>query len=316
MNLGSRPNAFANFAALLLVIGGAAALVAYELVEPPAYATLDNSDLPPKFLKLVPLHTRLAEPRSGDWLDRHVELGQSYGEYVGRKPVRADELRGTLYVQPLGEFDATQQKILEQTAEFLGIYYQLPVRVREGLGASHIPDHAWRENPTTKAPQLLTGYVLNDLLKPRLPADAVVLIGLTASDLTPGDKWNFVFGQAMLADRVGVWSFHRLGDPNESEASYVRTLRRTLHLAAHETGHMFSIQHCIVYECCMCGVNHLGELDRRPLWLCPQCQAKVTYATGVDPAKQFAELIAFAREYGLESEAEFWLKSLATIKDP
>jgi hypothetical protein len=80
MKLSTRPKALANLAALLLVIGGAAALVAYELVEPPAYATLDNADLPPTFLKLVPLHTRLAEPRAGDWLDRHVELGQSYGE--------------------------------------------------------------------------------------------------------------------------------------------------------------------------------------------------------------------------------------------
>jgi archaemetzincin len=150
---------------------------------------------------------------------------------------------------------------------------------------------------------------------PRLPADAVTLIALTTSDLTPGGDWNYVFGQAMLTDRVGVWSIHRLGDPEFGPEAFARTLRRTLHIAAHETGHMFSIEHCIFYECCMCGANHRDELDRQPLWLCPQCQAKVTHATGADPAKQFTELIAFAEAHGLKAEAAFWRKSLAAIRE-
>jgi archaemetzincin len=274
---------------------------------------LDNSDLPPTYQKLVPLHTPLAKPRPGDWLDRHVELGQSYGQYVDGKTVRSDKERRTIYVQPLGEFNATQKKILLQTAEFLGIYFQLPVRVIEDLAPSVIPDRGWRNHPTAGTPQILTEYVLSDVLKPRLPADAVALIGLTASDLSPGGDWNYVFGQAMLADRVGVWSIHRLGDPDQSDNAFVRTLRRTLHLAAHETGHMFSIEHCIFYECCMNGVNHRDEVDRKPLWLCPQCQAKVAFATGADPGKQFTNLIAFAEAHGLKPEADFWRKSLAAI---
>ncbi|MGA2063558.1 MAG: hypothetical protein ABSG86_01250 [Thermoguttaceae bacterium] len=34
--------------------------------------------LPAKFERLLPLHTRLAPPRPGDWLAAHKEPGQSY----------------------------------------------------------------------------------------------------------------------------------------------------------------------------------------------------------------------------------------------
>ncbi len=39
------------------------------------------------------------------------------------------------------------------------------------------------------------------------------MLALTTSDLWPGEGWNFVFGQASLSERVGVWSLHRLGNP-------------------------------------------------------------------------------------------------------
>src|SRR5262245_25001422 len=85
------------------------------LAQPP-FAAADNSDLPPTFQKLVPLHTALTKPRPGDWLERHVELGQTYREYIDGKAVRSDAQRRTIYVQPLGEFDDAERKILERTA--------------------------------------------------------------------------------------------------------------------------------------------------------------------------------------------------------
>ena len=33
----------------------------------------------------------------------------------------------------------------------------------------------------------------------------------------------------------------------------------------------------------MNGANHRTELDSQPLWICPECQAKLAYATGGDP---------------------------------
>ncbi|MGE5192634.1 MAG: Zn-dependent protease, partial [Deltaproteobacteria bacterium] len=62
--------------------------------------------------------------------------------------------------------------------------------------------------------------------------------------LKPGEGWNFVFGQASLSDRVGVWSIYRFGNPEKSADDYKLCLRRTLATAVHETGHMLGIKHC------------------------------------------------------------------------
>ena len=161
--------------------------------------------------------------------------------------------------------------------------------------------------------QVLSTYVLESVLAPRLPEDAVAYIAFTASDLWPGEGWNFVFGQASLTDRVGVWSFNRFGNPDEVEAAFKLCLLRTIKLASHETGHMFSMAHCTLFECNMCGSNHLEEADARPSWLCPICLAKLCWATSTDPREHFHRLGAFAKANGFKEEQEFYEKSLAAI---
>jgi archaemetzincin len=282
--------------------------------RPPAAAkTPDKSMLPPQFRKLVSLHKPLGPPRPGDWLASHEENGQTYTEYVRGRPVRAEGRRRVIYIQPLGDFSPTERKIVDLTAEYMRIFFQLPVRIRGDLSLALIPERARRKHPQWGMSQILSTYVLSDVLRPRLPPDAVAMIALTTSDLWPGEGWNFVFGQASLADRVGVWSIHRFGDPQKNEDAFRLTLRRTLATATHETGHMFSMEHCIFYECSMCGSNSLPEADRCPLWLCPHCLAKLCYATGANPQKRFRDLVAFAKAQGLAREAEFWQKSLNAL---
>ena len=138
------------------------------------------------------------------------------------------------------------------------------------------------------------------------------MLCLTPSDLWPGRGWNFVFGQASLAARVGVWSIHRFGDP---EREFHRCLVRTLKTAAHETGHMFSIVHCTAYECLMCGSNNLGESDRRPLWFCPECVSKVHWACDANPQERFWKLARFCEDNQLQAEAEFFRNSLEAMQD-
>ena len=77
-----------------------------------------------------------------------------------------------------------------------------------------IPATARREHPTWHVKQILSTYVLDEVLRPRLPADACVYIALTTSDLWPGEGWNFVFGQASLSE---VWASGR------SPATAIRT---------------------------------------------------------------------------------------------
>jgi archaemetzincin len=278
-------------------------------------AAADDKDrLPPDFAKLLPLHTKLGKPQPRDWLAEHREPGQTFHQYLHSHPVRADQHRRTIYIQPLGEFNPSQKRIVDLAAEFMGAYFQLPVKVRDGLSLDLVPDSARRRPATSRAEQILTTYILNDVLKPRLPKDAVAMIAFTASDLWPGEGWNYVFGQAMLTDRVGVWSIHRYGDPAAGDAAFRLSLLRTLKVASHETGHMFTMQHCTLYECNMCGSNHLPEADRHPLELCPHCLAKLCYATGAKPQKRFQTLIAFYKAHALKAEAAFCEKSLAALR--
>ena len=276
--------------------------------------TEDKPELPAQFRKLLPLHQKLGKPRPGDWLAVHPEPGQTYRQYVGGRPTKPDKRRKVIYVQPLGDFNRTQRKIINRTAEFLGIYFELPVKVREELPLGLIPEKARRTHPTWGDKQILSTYVLHDVLRPRLPKDACVLIAFTTSDLWPGEGWNFVFGQASLRERVGVWSIYRNGDPTQSDQAFRLCLRRTIKTATHETGHMFSMMHCTLFECNMCGSNHRAESDRRPLALCPHCLAKLCHATGADPRKRFEKLITFCKANGLKAEQEFYEKSLAALR--
>jgi archaemetzincin len=262
-----------------------------------------------------PLHSKLGPPKPGEWLDRHKEAGQTFDEYLRsqRQPVR-DRFQ-TMYVQPLGEFTEAEKKLLPQTADFLAIFYGMPVKTLEAVPLDNLPEQARRVHPQWNVPQVLTHHLLDAVLKPRRPKDAVAVLELTASDLWPGENWNFVFGQASLTERVGVWSIHRMGEPDKSEDDYKLCLRRTLAIAVHETGHMLGIQHCTAYECGMNGSNSLPETDRHPLEFCPECQAKIWWTCGADPRKRYSELLKFAEAHGLDDEVAYWRQAVSRVAE-
>lgn len=266
--------------------------------------------------ELRPLHKKLGKPGPNDWLAHHREPGQTFREYLECDPVRPDKKRNTIYIQPLGSFTETQERIVKLTAEFMRRYFSVPVKIEEDLPLSIIPDDARRIHPSWGVKQILTSHVLDVMLKPeiRKRKDALAMITFTTSDLWPGEGWNFVFGQASLRSRVGVWSIYRNGDPDESEESFRLCLLRTIKTATHEVGHMLSMLHCLLYECNMCGSNHREESDRRPLALCPECLAKICWATAADPAKRFQALADFCQETGLKEEETFYLKSLEKLR--
>ncbi len=282
----------------------------------PAGTTYDPVSLHQAIKLVQPLHQKLGWPKAGDWLTEHEEPGQSFSEYLRYDPVRPTGKRNVLYVQPLGDMTRTERKIVNLTADYMGRFFNLPVKVQPQLPSSVIPKRARRVHPSWGVKQILTSYVLYEVLKPRLPDDAAAFIALTATDLWPGKGWNFVFGQASIRERVGVWSLNRNGNPDVSDASFRLALVRTLKTAVHETGHMFSMLHCTAYECCMCGVNHREESDRRPLWLCPECMAKVCWATKISPVDRYRRLAEFAKAHGLKAEHQFFVDSLQALRAP
>ncbi|MBI5757009.1 MAG: hypothetical protein HZA46_00665 [Planctomycetales bacterium] len=255
--------------------------------------------------KVQPLHTLKRPSQPGEWLDKHVETGQTFDEYLAVRPTRVVDRYSMLYLQPLGRFTDTQFKIMRQVAEMLHDFYGLPVKTLDPVSLDEVPEAARREKDNGEA-QLLTSHLLQNVLKPRRRDDAAAVLGLTATDLWPGKGWNFVFGQASLDERVGVWSLARFGDPDAGEAAYRQCLRRTVGVALHETGHMLGILHCTAYECSMNGSNHLEESDSRPLDFCPECSAKVWWACRVDPTPRYAALADLAEKNGLRDDAQLW----------
>ncbi|HET6328694.1 MAG TPA: archaemetzincin [Planctomycetaceae bacterium] len=256
--------------------------------------------------KLVPLHRVKVAPGPNDWLANHHEDGQTADQYRRSNPNRPTKARTTFYVQPIGEFTPAQLKLTTATADLLARYYNVPTKVLGPLSLDVIPAKARRMNG---GEQILTSYVLDKVLKPRRPANAVAVLGLMTSDLWPGEGWNFVFGEASLSDRVGVWSIARYGNLEGERANAGQVYRRTFLVAVHETGHMLGMPHCTAFECTMNGSNSLIEADRAPMWLCPECAQKVWWACRADPITRYKSLVEFAKLHDLKAEADFWQRS-------
>lgn len=261
------------------------------------------------------LHKPMGEPLPGDWLTSYSEDGQTFAQYLGSKKTLPGGKRRVLYVQPLGAFTDTQRKVIALTAKYMEVFFNLPVKLQSEKPLPIIPESARRIHPAWGDKQILTSYLLTEVLRPHLPDDAHALIAFTASDLYPGEEMNFVFGQASLSERVGVWSLYRLGAPERSADDFKLFLLPTLKIATHETGHMFSFLHCTKYECNMNGTNHLGETDRHPLDACPECMAKICWATDYNPRVRYERLAAFCLEQGLTLEQQFFKEGAAAVKN-
>jgi archaemetzincin len=249
-------------------------------------------------------------PGPQDWLSNHPEAGQTFEHFVRSRPDRPDARRNQLYLQPLGDFSGLDCPPLSQLREFTAAFFQLNVRVMPTLDLAQ-SEVVSRHHPSTSGLQLLTTSIL-ELLRRRLPNNAFALLGVTMADLYPDPRWNFVFGQADVRYRVGVYSFARY-DPRfygqrASTNSSRLMLRRSCKVLAHETGHMFGIHHCIWYRCLMNGSNHLAEADARPLHLCPVDLRKLQWSIGFDVVERYRCLKTFAEQAGFEDEAN-WLSN-------
>jgi archaemetzincin len=250
----------------------------------------------------------IPKPGPHDWLAVHPEPGQTFDEFKISAPNRPSESRRIIYLQPLVDFAADRSPPIEKLREFAAAFFVMEVKAlpAASLDASRFTT---RRNPNTGNLQILTGDVLG-FLKARVPADAFCVLAITMEDLYPEPSWNFVFGQASLRDRVGVYSFARY-DPafyGESRTSGYETLllRRSCKVLAHETSHMFGLAHCTFFNCLMNGSNHLAESDRRPLHLCPVCLRKLQWGIGFDVLERYKALERVTRPDGFADEAD-WL---------
>jgi archaemetzincin len=254
-------------------------------------------------------------PGPYDWLAIHNEPGQTYNEYVDSLPVKPDKKRNIVYLQPIGSFPDGESPSLSALAEFSRVFFTLEVEVTSALPPQDIR-LTTRINRFTRKRQILTTDILVYLMETR-PSNGFCILAITMEDLYPDPTWNFVFGQASLRNRVGVFSLARYS-PSFYGETRMRgrdkgLLFRSCKVLAHEAVHMFGLPHCIYYHCLMNGSNHLAESDARPLHLCPVCLKKLYYCIDFDPLVRYNNILQFHLKNTFHEEAEWTQKRLEVL---
>ena len=248
-------------------------------------------------------------PGPRDWLAKHPEGGQTFKDFLRSEPNHLDDQRRLIYLQPIGDFDTEFAPSLEKLREFIEAYITLETKLLPTLtiAADQIKT---RIREGTERPQWLASDLLK-ILEPQLPPDAYCLLGVTLKDLFSNTTESYVFGQASVRNRTGVFSFARFDpafydDPRPADVETL-ILRRSCHTLAHETCHVFGMQHCIYFLCPVNGSNNLAENDSRPMQLCPVCLRKLHAIVGFDPVDRDRRLLDVYQQFGFANEAA-WIR--------
>ncbi|MGD0089264.1 MAG: archaemetzincin [Planctomycetota bacterium] len=248
------------------------------------------------------------------WQGARREFPQSLEHYRATARVRPSRELRAIVLQPLGDFGREETRVLESLREYTAIFFQLPARLEKAIplevpGKELYRNVALGHRHGIYDKQYDGDRVLTELLAPRLPADALLYLGISTADLYCSEL-NYVFGVAGFDKRVGVYSLCRYypefwGLP-PGAGDDVKGLRRACKILNHETGHMLGLHHCVFYRCSMNYSNSLQELDDTPIHYCPVCHRKLMWNLGFDPVKRYMALRDFYERHGMSAEAE-WL---------
>ncbi|MGH1520082.1 Zn-dependent protease [Chryseobacterium sp. JK1] len=243
----------------------------------------------------------LPKPKPGSWRYHHEEKFQTFEDFQKGRKIIPKPGKNTIYLQPIGNFDALQKKEMALTQEYLRIYFQLETKILPVLPNTVFPKTVRRISKEGHE-QILAGYVLDSILIKRKPKDAVVLMGITEKDLFPLPEWNYVFGLASYEDGVGVTSIYRFANGGLTASNFNESLLRLIKIGSHEIGHMFGISHCLNANCVMNGTNSLSETDYHLARACSLCQRKLSSSIHYNDKKRLLELKNFFEKQHLNTE--------------
>ncbi|QGK75156.1 archaemetzincin [Flavobacterium sp. SLB02] len=255
---------------------------------------------------------KLGEPVYGDWLYSRKEKGQTFDQYFRSKHIVPTKEANIIYIRPIGNFNALQNKQIALLDEYLEIYFQLKTKTLDPISNDVVPNSSRRMSYGHE--QLLAGYLLNDVLKDEKPLKRIALMGLSELDLYPKAEWNYVFGLASYRDKVGVSSIYRLQDGELTSANFNLCLSRLLKISSHEIGHMFGLHHCINANCVMNGTNSMDETDRHSIRLCSVCQRKLNSCIAYDNEKRLTNLKKYFKKNNLIDGFDLMKKDLEVIQ--
>lgn len=251
-------------------------------------------------------------------------------QYRSLYPIKATNYRNKIYLQPMGNFDSTERKLIQYTSNYLDAFYLLETIILPPISDS-LPSKQTRNSymsvftcktinssttcewHDTATVQLNTTHILYSILKPRLPDDAAAVLAICRKDLYPNEQKNFVFGIASLSERVGIFSLARLGNIR-NPFQFNEVLMRALKVACHETAHMFSINHCSKYHCVMNGANKLIGIDGKPTWLCPDCLEKFCWNFRMNAIAHLTKLKIFWQDLEIQQEVDACKKFIRVLE--
>ena len=251
--------------------------------------------------------SRLPKPRRGEWLAEFPEPGESLKQYE-RKWAKCTPHAyfTTLYIVPVGTFEPA---LLEQLRTYAAAFFCCEVKVAPGVALADV-----RQRARTGAEGQLQLHAddIFAVMRRKPPRDAFAQVAVTMEDLYHKEEWNFVFGLAVAADAVGVFSFARyhdgaIGAPAATLGAEERRLLllRSCRVLCHETAHVMGLAHCIHARCLMNGSNSLEESDTHPLNLCPVCLRKLYAAVGFDATARYEAIRRAATALGFDEHARW-----------
>ncbi|KAJ7369385.1 metallopeptidase [Desmophyllum pertusum] len=95
-----------------------------------------------------------------------------------------------------------------------------------------------------------------------------------------------------------MWPSKQLDPLKKKQVSSaeVNTTQRSCKLLVHEIAHLFGVNHCIWFSCCMNGSGHLSEDFAQPIYLCPVDLHKLQHLCGFDVVDRYRKLLEFFQE--------------------
>jgi archaemetzincin len=229
---------------------------------------------------LEPLRQALPITQTGDWRAGPA-MRQSFKAYRQSHPARETAQRKAIFLSRVGELTATQEAVVTATADYLARFFDLPLCRGTDFDPAAFPAYASRQHPSRGHSQLLTNFLINEVLSVDRPEGALICLAVTAWDLCSderrSDLWGSGLGEAWYG-HAGVWSLRHLGDPAKGERAFRGCLRRSCAVATHEALHVLGLDHCADVPCLMRGSACLSG----PLHLCPPCLRKLCWNRQLD----------------------------------
>ena len=303
-----------------------------------------------------------------DWLAQYNETGQTFKQFLDDCPwlsrrkwkymkqrfvpsgsnIREKYPDGVICLLPIGRFDDVTAPSSADLAEYVRLFFCLPVQVLPAVELRQEADTVvWidkkggdEEEPRPVRLQCrfdrasgstqLTVHSILTQLKQSIPDNALCLIGFTMSDLYDTKPDLFVAGMASGNRRVGVFSFYRYHPTltfstefwyeihssvtvaDEAETKQI-VLQRSCKLIVHEIAHLMGVDHCIWFSCCMNGSGHIAEDFKQPMFLCPVDLHKLQTLCGFDVVSRYQGMLSFFVKHKMTEEAKWLQRRIAFI---